>query len=83
MKCSYCDRETHMEVDCPARKVERRKEKALGWFFVCLLLPFWMAGAIVGAAWGAARAGFSFCYDAWPESRKWTGAKKDDEGAGQ
>lgn len=79
MKCTYCNSDTHLEIDCPVRKNERRNEKALGWFFVCLLFPFWLIGAFAGAAWSALRAGFDFCGDAWPESRKWTGAKKEED----
>lgn len=79
MKCTYCNSETHMEIDCPSRRSERRIEKTMGWFFVCLLFPFWLIGAVAGAIRGAMKAGAEFCGDAWPESRKWTGAKKDEE----
>lgn len=80
MKCEYCDKLDHLESSCPSKKADKRKEIGLGLFFISILGPLWIIGAILGGVWSALKEGFQFSDGMWPQT--WTairGKKKDDE----
>lgn len=80
LKCDYCDSATHVEVDCQKRKVDRRLEATLAFVTISLLFFFSLIGGIIGAIWGAMRAGFKFTEDFWPEAWKSVRVKRKDGG---
>lgn len=80
MKCTYCDEADHLEIRCPSRAGDRRKEIGLAVVVFLLSFPGYIIGLLAGMWWSAIRSAFMFTKDFWPDAWSAVSEKKKEDG---